>query len=374
MKYRLPGIYLGNISMDLFMEYMSNEELSNQTITNDYYQTNNRTQNVKVFKVEFTYNSVDYNFYTYNILDTVNIREIIRTYFRDIISDTPDYDQNVDAITFTVQTADFIENPVLFDTLGQPSIYSTYMINDIGEYKYMISVEGELNEDLNNYTDLKQYVDSSELELVPVNIYDLRYATKDLITTLYVDKDVFNESSVNLMEFVLDVNEEIQEVKENVLYFGRKSLLNYIGADGLFYFKDKLGGLTKSPYKNVMMWDIENNRNLLDQSIQIKMLSPENSRNFSGITGVVRTQTENNDKVELNFTKYDKYSITKQFKEVSSIPGGEEDIRFEDIEPKIINTIENAVNQTHVFNEKSMIVYTDLVNTSTLPKFKAIYN
>jgi hypothetical protein len=248
------------------------------------------------------------------------------------------------------------------------------MINDIGEYKYMISVEGELNEDLNNYTDLKQYVDSSELELVPVNIYDLRYATKDLITTLYVDKDVFNESSVNLMEFVLDVNEEIQEVKENVLYFGRKSLLNYIGADGLFYFKDKLGGLTKSPYKNVMMWDIENNRNLLDQSIQIKMLSPENSRNFSGITGVVRTQTENNDKVELNFTKYDKYSITKQFKEVSSIPGGEEDIRFEDIEPKIINTIENAVNQTHVFNEKSMIVYTDLVNTSTLPKFKAIYN
>lgn len=373
MKYRLPGIYLGNISLDLFMEYMSNEELSNQVTANDFYQTANRTENIKVFRVDFTYNLVNYNFYTFNIIDTTNIREMIRTYFRDIISSDPDYDTNVDAIVFTVQPTVFIENPVLFDTLGQPSIYGTYMINNMAEYKYMISLKGDAGQDLNSYPLMKQYVDNFGSSPIPVNIYDLRYPTEHLIKTLYVDTETLNNSSVQLIEFVLDINEVVIGTKENLIYFGNRSLLNYIGTDGSFYFRDKLGGLTKSPYKNVMMRDIENNRKILDESIQIKMLSVENSPYFRGICGVVGTQTDSEDKVDLTFAKYDKYNIKKELKKIASIPVEATDVRFEDLEPKIMSSVGDVIGNTHEFDDSSMIVYTDFVNTSNLPKFKAIH-
>jgi hypothetical protein len=237
----------------------------------------------------------------------------------------------------------------------------------------MISVEGSSNEDLNTYAAMKEYVDTSELELIPVNIYDLRYATKSLISTLYIDKTKLNTASVNLFEHVLDGSGEIIGLKESIVYFGNRSLFNYVGPDGSFYFRDKLGGLTKSPHKNVMMWDIENNRSILDESIQIKMNKPENKDNFNGIAGIIRHQTSDNTKVDLTFSKYDKYSVTKRFKKILSIPGEATDIRFEDMEPKLMKLIDDAENDTYELNSDNMIIYTDLINTASLPKFKAVY-
>jgi hypothetical protein len=133
MKYRLPGIYLGNIPLDLFMEYMTTEDLSNQTTTNDYYRTNDRVENIKVFRVYFNYplDGPEYNFYTYDILDKASVRNTIRVYFKDIISSDPSYDLNVDDIIFDWDV--YIENPVLFDTINKPSIYGTYMISNSGD-------------------------------------------------------------------------------------------------------------------------------------------------------------------------------------------------------------------------------------------------
>ena len=54
MKYRLPGIYLGNISMDLFMEYVRLNDLSDLGSFNEYFKVDNRTEHRSAHKVTFT--------------------------------------------------------------------------------------------------------------------------------------------------------------------------------------------------------------------------------------------------------------------------------------------------------------------------------
>lgn len=234
MKYRLPGIYLGNISMDLLMKYMSSEDLSDQVTSNDYYQTIDRVENIKVFRVDFTFTDSatvpvahDYNLYTYNIKDLSSIRETVRTYFTDIIVDptnlTFDYNAAIDALVFSIKEDDpltplvneevIYANPILFDTMGQPSIYGTHMINSDGEHRYMISAKSlDGLTDLDSYTTMKQYAD---LPATKVKIFDLRYPIPPSIT-LDIDPTTLTEYSVDLLSGT-DVNR---------LYFGKKTMLN----------------------------------------------------------------------------------------------------------------------------------------------------
>lgn len=374
MKYRLPGIYLGNISLDLLMQYMSDEDLSNQITSNDYYQTPDRTENIKVFRVDFSYDTVDYNFYTYNIQDLVSVREMIRTYFTDIIIDDADplfdYDATVDALVFTV-TANTYPDPILFDTLGQPSIYGTYMINDIAEHKYMISVKNPAGDDLNSYTAIKQYIeDPLTTQPAEVKVYDLRYAVETLIKTLHVENDTLKQDSVTLLEYLPDVITPTS-VKENKLYFPVRSMLNLI-QDSMFYYKDRFGGLSQIPTTTVMMQDIENNRALLDNSVKMKMLKAEYTSYFRGRAGIVRSKADVNSKVNLTFSKYDQYNINKNYEIVTDLTENIE-VRFEDIEPTMINSITAAAPSNYSYDDSRMVVYTDLINTAILPKFKAIY-
>ena len=60
MKYRLPGIYLGNISMDLFMEYVRLNDLSDLGSFNEYFKVDNRTEHRSAHKVKFTISEIDW--------------------------------------------------------------------------------------------------------------------------------------------------------------------------------------------------------------------------------------------------------------------------------------------------------------------------
>lgn len=377
MKYRLPGIYLGNISLDLFMEYMKNEELNDQVTSNDYYKTDSRTKNIQVFRVDFSFNSQSFNIYTHNIRDLESVRETVRTYFRDIIKNDSDplfdYDATVDAIVFSVQTTVTYNNPILFDTLVQPSIYGSYITNSEGLNEYMVSIKGLGGEDLNSYISMKSYIENP-LTINPpeIQIYDLRFQTPQLIRNLYVSPPTLKEDSVVLLEQVLDINDDIVTLKENKLYFGKKTLLNMINNQGMFSFKDKLGGITNSPNKNIMMQDIENNRKIKDKSIQMKMLSSLYSPFFKGRAGIVREQVDQNSKVSIVFSKYDHYDIKRKYELITTIPISN-DIRFEDMEPSLIDTIDDSLGDIYEYNHDALVVYTNLINTNTLPKFKAIH-
>jgi len=376
MKYRLPGVYLGNISLDLFMQYMTNEDLSNQITSNDYFKTDARTENIQIFKVIFSFNSENYVLYTYNIRDIEAVREVVRTYFSDIIKNDSDplfdYNDTVDSMVFTVQDTTDYTNPVLYDTLVEPSIYGPYMINSDGITQYMISIEGSSGENLNTYSAMKQYIeDPLKNNPAQIDIYDIRYQTKVLIKTLYADITSLKEDSINLMEYILDINDDITAVNENKLYFGIKTLLNLID-NGIFYFKDKFGGKTTSSYRNVVMQDIENNRSILDESIQLKMLKNEYSSIFKGRAGMIRNQMDNDSKVNILFSKYDLYDIKKKFELISVLPESD-DIRFEDMEPNMIDLIDSSINDTYEYNHDRLVIYTDLLNTELLPKFKAMH-
>jgi hypothetical protein len=379
MKYKLPGIYLGNISLDLFMEYMQSEDLSDQTSSNSYYLTNNRTENIKVFRVDFSFDDEDLVLYAYNIRDLSKVRETIRTYFRDIIKDDSDpsfdYDNVIDSLDITVRTDIFYDNPVLFDTLGEPSVYGPHMMDSNGNNIYMISVEGSSGQILGNRQAILDYAqDENTLQPPEVSIYDMRYETKRLIKNLYVDVNAIGEYTTTLIEQILNIDEtEIVNLKENRLSYGTKSMLNLI-KNNFFYYRDRFGGLTRVSNRNVVMQDIINNRTLMTNSIREKMLRSIYSSHFKGRAGIVRTNSSSNSLVDIIFSKYDQYNIIKNFEEVESIPDGIEDVRFEDIEPDLINRISLSESSTYEIEDSRMIVYTNLINTSNLPKFKAIYN
>jgi hypothetical protein len=303
-------------------------------------------------------------------MDTDYIRETIRTYFVDVITGAEpfDYDAEIDSLEVTITSTEY-PNPLLYDTIGEPSIYGSKMINDSGNYQYMISVEGDGNEDLNSYLNMKQYVDNQE---TVVKVYDLRYSTKQLIKELTIEATSLRTNQVDLLEHIY-VEEVLTETKRNRLFFGKRSLLNLI-KDNSFYFKNRFGGMSKSSYKNVMMLDIENNRKILNNSVRNKMLLKDYSDFYKGVAGIVGTPLDEDSGTQINtiFTKYDHYDIEKKYEIVTVIPENTTPI-FEDIEPSKMLLISASLPNSYAYNDSKIIKYIDFFNSSNLPKFKAIH-
>jgi hypothetical protein len=129
------------------------------------------------------------------------------------------------------------------------------------------------------------------------------------------------------------------------------------------------------PTSNVIMQDIENNRLLLDNSVKAKMVNDTYKSYFKGVAGIVRSKADVNSRVDLAFSKYDQYYINKEYEIITKevLPTDITNIRFDDIEPELINSISGATGN-YTVDDSGMVIYTDLINTTSLPKFKAIYN
>lgn len=378
MKYRLPGIYLGNISMDLFMEYVKLNDLSDLGSFNEYFKVDNRTKNRSAHKVKFTISETDYNFITYDIYQDKSIYDFISVYFADVLGAT-DPVTDPTSIDYTIEKDIPISNLFFYDALHIPSIYGTYVNVYGGNPRYMIEVnfrkkveEGE--EELPyqvGYENLRDALHTDEDAWFEVILKDQRLATDSNTTIYYAHTDGTWQSQIALYT-TTNFGTGYGDIT-----IGRRTMMNEITPDNTFIYRNNIGQKTVTKNKNTIWKDIIDNRKIFGRSIEAEILKTANNKKFKGVAGIIN-KLDSVTVAESNFrlVKYDQYYIEKKYTKVTSITDLNIPIVVEDMNPYVVNEIEKGL-ESNIYIKRTgddIIKYSTILNTENLPMVDAIYN